>query len=69
MTSRYRDVEASSATALPPMPALLTSVSTRPASSRIREAVTHRVVVGDVNFDQLDLDTGLLGHRQQLVQP
>jgi hypothetical protein len=36
MTSRYSDGEASSATPLPPMPALFTSVSTRPASSRIR---------------------------------
>ena len=69
MTSRYIDGGHSSATALPPTPALLTNTSTRPSVSAedLREPVAHRLVVGDVELDEVDLDAGLGRHRLQLA--
>ena len=53
---------------MPPTPALLTSTSTTTVGlvEDAREAGAHRLVVGDVELDEVDLDPGVGRHRLQL---
>ena len=70
ITLSISSVVTSSMTALPPTPALLTSTSTRPAcSSTFAMPSRDRVVVGDVELDQLHLGAGVRRHGAELVGP